>query len=47
MDTKSTGRVAEYDEHRGFGTIEDEAGRRYWFHCTSIANGTRTIDADA
>ena len=43
MDTKSTGRVAEYDEHRGFGTIEDEAGRRYWFHCTSIANGTRTI----
>jgi len=39
----SHGRVAEFDEHRGLGTVETSSGRRYPFHCTAIADGTRTI----
>ena len=37
------GRVAEFDDHRGLGAIETDTGRRYRFHCTEIADGTRTI----
>jgi len=37
------GRVSEFDDHRGLGTIETDHGRRYRFHCTAIADGTRTI----
>ena len=37
------GHVAEFDEHRGLGAIETDNGRRYRFHCTEIADGTRTI----
>jgi cold shock CspA family protein len=37
------GRVAEFDDHRGLGVIETDNGRRYRFHCTEIADGTRTI----
>ena len=40
-----TGSVAEFDEHGGFGTLEGEDGARYWFHCTAIADGSRTIAA--
>ncbi len=36
------GVVAEFDEGRGLGTI-DAGGRAYPFHCTQIADGTRTI----
>ena len=36
------GLVTEFDEHRGWGTVE--AGERgYPFHCTQISDGTRTI----
>jgi len=41
-----TGRVVEFDEHRGLGAIDAEDGRRYPFHCTAIADGTRTIPVD-
>ncbi|MGH8972316.1 MAG: hypothetical protein ACRD0C_03840 [Acidimicrobiia bacterium] len=37
------GVVTSFDEGRGLGEIEDEDGRRYPFHCTRIADGTRTI----
>jgi CspA family cold shock protein len=37
------GRVTEFDEPRGWGTVE-AGGREYPFHCTQIADGTRTID---
>ena len=45
-----TGRVVEFDERRGLGTIEcstgeSTTGRRYAFHCTAIADGSRTIPA--
>lgn len=40
------GRVVEFDEHVGLGEIESD-GRRYPFHCTRIADGTRTIPVGA
>jgi CspA family cold shock protein len=40
------GHVAEFDEARGLGAIES-GGRTYPFHCTQIADGTRTIDVGA
>jgi len=43
-----TGRVATYDDPRGIGTVTDETdGREYFFHCTAIADGTRTIAVGA
>ncbi len=38
------GRVVAFDEHVGLGEIEADDGRRYPFHCTRIADGTRTIE---
>lgn len=40
------GTVVEFDEHRGLGAVEADDGRRYAFHCTAIADGTRTIRVD-
>ena len=48
------GRVVEFDEHRGLGVVEADAGsvperqsgRTYPFHCTAIVDGTRTIPVD-
>ena len=40
----SLGRVTEFDEHRGLGTVVDTAGRALAFHCTAIADGSRRID---
>lgn len=37
------GVVADFDEHKGYGTIRAEDGRELFFHCTQIADGTRTI----
>jgi cold shock CspA family protein len=37
------GRVVAFDDHRGLGEVEDHEGRRVRFHCTAIADGTRTI----
>ena len=37
-----TGTVVGFDERRGVGTIEADSVR-YFFHCTQIADGTRTI----
>ena len=41
------GHVAEYDEQKGYGEVEDEDGRRLFFHCTAIADGSRTIPVGA
>ena len=41
------GRVAEFDDAAGFGEVETPEGTRYFFHCTQIADGTRTIEVDA
>ncbi|HXX88908.1 MAG TPA: cold-shock protein [Acidimicrobiales bacterium] len=37
------GWVDEFDEARGLGTISGDDGRRYPFHCTAIADGSRRI----
>lgn len=37
------GRVAEYDDHKGYGYLEVGGGGRLFFHCTAIADGSRTI----
>ena len=41
------GVVTEYDDHKGYGTITAEDGQELFFHCTRIADGTRTIDSGA
>jgi cold shock CspA family protein len=38
-----TGVVADFDEPRGLGTITTSRGATLPFHCTAIADGTRTI----
>ncbi len=42
-----TGTVAEFDEAKGYGTVRTNDGRELFFHCTQIADGTRTIPVDA
>ena len=42
-----TGRVVAFDGHRGLGEVVAADGTRYQFHCTQIADGTRTIDVGA
>jgi len=37
------GTVAAFDAARGLGEIVDGGGRRYPFHCTQIAGGSRNI----
>ena len=37
------GTVTAFDEHRGLGEITADDGTVYPFHCTVIADGTRTI----
>jgi CspA family cold shock protein len=38
-----TGRVSAFDERRGLGEVTADDGTVYPFHCTQIADGTRTI----
>jgi CspA family cold shock protein len=37
------GTVASFDEAKGYGTVRAEDGRELFFHCTEIADGTRTV----
>ena len=37
-----SGVVATFDERRGLGTIRAD-GTEYSFHCTRIADGSRTV----
>jgi cold shock CspA family protein len=40
------GTVTAFDAHRGLGEITGADGTVYPFHCTVIADGTRTINVD-
>ena len=44
-----TGTVVDFDEPAGYGHVADEAGDQepWFFHCTSIADGSRTIEVGA
>ncbi|MBK9178344.1 MAG: cold shock domain-containing protein [Acidimicrobiales bacterium] len=39
------GRVVAFDEAKGYGTVRAEGGQEHFFHCTQIADGSRTIEA--
>ena len=41
------GVVAEFDDPKGYGTIRADDGTEYFFQCTRIADGTRTIEPGA
>jgi cold shock CspA family protein len=38
------GVVETFDERRGDGFVTSERGERLYFHCVSIADGTRHIE---
>jgi CspA family cold shock protein len=42
-----TGTVRTFDTARGYGSVESDDGRSWFFHCTQIADGTRTIPVGA
>ena len=39
-----TGTVTEFDQDKGWGMVRAADGTDYWFHCTAIADGTRSIE---
>ncbi len=39
-----TGVVDEFDDPRGLGHVLGDDGRRYGFHCTAVADGSRRIE---
>jgi CspA family cold shock protein len=41
------GAVVAFDADKGYGTVRADDGRDLFFHCTAIADGTRTIDVGA
>jgi cold shock CspA family protein len=41
---RRTGRVVTFDEHAGYGSVRAEDGTELSFHCTAIADGSRTIE---
>jgi cold shock CspA family protein len=41
------GTVTAFDEERGLGEITSEDGEVHPFHCTGIADGSRTIEVGA
>ncbi len=42
--TVQIGTVSSFDERVGLGTVRVEGNDSYLFHCTQIADGSRTID---
>jgi cold shock CspA family protein len=38
------GVVVDFDEQAGFGIVRSDEGEEHWFHCTRIADDSRTID---
>lgn len=39
-----TGTVTDFDEERGLGVVTTDDGVEHHFHCTAIADGSRTIE---
>lgn len=44
--TARNGTVVSFDDHVGAGIVRDDHGDEWSFHCTRIADGTRTIATD-
>lgn len=45
--TVHSGTIAEFDEHKGIGLVVRSDGRRLFFHCTALADGSRSITVGA
>lgn len=45
--TSVTGTVIAFDEAVGWGTVRTDDGTEYGFHCTAIADGSRTVAVGA
>jgi CspA family cold shock protein len=43
MPVSVRGTVATFDDDVGLGNVRGDDGRTYGFHCTQIADGTRSI----
>jgi cold shock CspA family protein len=43
----TAGTVEQFDEARGLGTVRGDDGSELPFHCTAIADGSRTIAVGA
>ena len=42
------GTVVAFDDHVGAGRLRDDTdGREWWFHCTRIAGGERSVEPGA
>ena len=41
------GRVVAFDAEAGHGEVEAEDGRRLFFHCTAVADGSRHVPLGA
>jgi cold shock CspA family protein len=41
------GTVVEFDAERGRGVVEDVGGARLDFHCTRVADGSRSVPVGA
>lgn len=39
--------VTTFDDRRGIGTVTTEDGRELAFHCTAVADGSRTVEQGA
>ncbi|MDQ6616129.1 MAG: hypothetical protein M3083_15675 [Actinomycetota bacterium] len=39
--------MVEFDVVVGLGTVRDDGGRVYPFHCTAVADGSRAVDPGA
>jgi len=49
MATRSVlrGTVTSFDDHAGLGEVTSDSGVTHPFHCTALADGSRTVDAGA
>jgi hypothetical protein len=45
--TQHTGRVVAFDAARGLGEIVEPDGTRRAFHCTQVADGSRSVPVGA
>ena len=42
-EPERSGTVVVFDDDRGLGTVTDDAGNAFPFHCTALSDGSRTI----
>ncbi len=38
------GTVVSFEDERGVGTVEEEDGATFFFHCTALTDGSRQVE---